>query len=226
MTVTETLARKTRDGVPFREVVERALLAYATPMSHETTGTRSASIGAGLENLIAVTNKRYEQLGFGCVIKNELRRSVINGRLIFKQKQTVDFGGYLAEIGFVAFDAKTTRETNWSPANQALHQLCYLLRGQREMRTQYGEDRRVWRGRFFYLLEHRELDTSRGALAEKSTVYLVEDLEALVDRGRYEFREEDRMGCGEQGVLLDYRAKLLGEAPYAKYVTRARRPAQ
>ena len=226
MTATETPARRTREGVSFREVVERALLAYATPMAHETSGTRSASIGAGLENLIAVTNKRYEQLGFGCVIKNELRRSVINGRLIFKQKQTVDFGGYLTEIGFVAFDAKTTREAFWSPANQALHQLCYLLRGQREMRAQHGDDRRAWRGRFFYLIERRELDTSRGALVEKSTVFLVEDLEALVDRGRYEFWEEDRVGCGEQGVLLDYRAKLLGEAPYAEYVTRAHQPAQ
>lgn len=183
--------------VPFSTIVDRALAEFKVPMSYDSAGTRSAGIGLGFENLVVVTNKTYETSGLGVVTKNHVKMQGSH----YAEKQTVDFSGYLQTVGFVAFDAKSTQEELFRVKRNQLHQLCYLLRGQRTM----GDDG----ARFFYLVERRTLDDSRGRLAIKRKVYLVEDLEGLRERGKYEFREADLVEVGSFGHLLDYRRKLL-----------------
>lgn len=184
-----------------KDAVSRALPLYSTPMSADEAGTRNAALGLSFELLLTITNKRYECLGLGTVVKNYPKASVFKGKYVPRQKLTVDYTGYLNSVGFVAFETKTTSDDFWTVDRRQLHQLLYLLRGQREMPRLLA--------RFFYLVQRRRMDDSTGSIRALSEVYLVEDLEGLVNAGRYEFHPRDLVSSGAQGVLVDYRAKLV-----------------
>jgi len=191
-----------RSTLSFDTLVRLSLPSFLTDVGFEHAGVRSAAIGAGLENLLLVTNRAYERAGIGCVKKNYVRTKLSHGQMRFAQKETVDFDGYLNGIGYVAFDAKSVKSEMkcWRPDRRFLHQFLFLLRGQRQMPREQA--------RFFYVIEHRVVDDSRGRLEQASKIYLVEDLEAIRISGKYEFRDEDLVGPGPHGAILDYRAKL------------------
>lgn len=185
----------------FRELVEKTLPLFSVPMSTEHAGTRPGAAGASFENIIAVSNKAYERMNLGIVKKNQVKAMVVDGVFTRTEKATVDYDGYLVDVGFVAFDAKTAVGDCWRPDRRYLHQFLYLLRGSRSMPKRQA--------RFFYLIELRQADDRSGILRTRSKVYLVEDLESVVEAGKYAPRHEDEVMPGVGGVLFDYRAKLI-----------------
>ena len=180
----------------FRQLVDRSLPVFSVPMSPERAGTRTSAIGASLENLLVMTHKGYESHGLGVVTKNHVRTRAIHGKTVYCEKQTVDYCGYLKDIGFVAFDAKSTDADCFRVDRRALHQFLYLRRGMMTLNFRLG--------RFFYLIEHR---SAQSVLA----VYLVTSLQRIHETGRYEFAPQDIVPYGTGGVLIDYRTKLLEE---------------
>lgn len=158
---------------------------YAVPISLER-GTAIGASGAGFENLIAITNQGYANRSYGVVTKNHVRE-------YHREKQTVDFCGYLVDVGFVAFEAKSTIRPTFTVRDSDLHQFIYLWNGQRTLDYKLG--------RFFYLVEHTQYKANR-------KVYLVEDLDGLYRTGFYAFNEADLVSNGP-GAPCDYRKKLL-----------------
>lgn len=167
-------------------------------------GTKGAIVGGGLESLILITNRCYENKRLGTVKKNHVQKKFAGGKFFHSEKSTVDFDGFLSGIGFVAFDCKSTNEKCWRPDRAQLHQWLYLYRGQLQMDPRQA--------RFFYLIERRWCEDKTGVLRNKSQVYLVENLEDIKQTGKYEFRDADVVTDGP-GILLDYRAALLRGMP-------------
>jgi penicillin-binding protein-related factor A (putative recombinase) len=165
-------------------------MAYeqGVPMPYEMAGTHSGALGATFENRIIMTNRLYQNDRLGVVKKNYPKAARIRGRLQYEAATTVDFDGYLKDVGFVAFEAKTTQEAKWRVAGDDLGQFCYLLRGQRETSRQAA--------RFFYLIEQRS--TGR--------VFLAENLEEMSNSGFYEFNSDHIVP--QKNVMLDYRSAL------------------
>jgi hypothetical protein len=166
--------------------VDLAIQTYTVPISLERGATIGAT-GVGFENLIAITNQGYANRYYGVVTKNHVREH-------HREKQTVDFCGYLVDVGFVAFDAKSTSRPRFAVRDSELHQFIYLWNGQRTLDYKLG--------RFFYLVEHMIRGVGR-------KVYLVEDLGGIYSRGFYEFNDADIVADGP-GAPCDYRRKLLG----------------
>jgi penicillin-binding protein-related factor A (putative recombinase) len=185
----------------FSQLVDRELPLFNVSMKTESAGgAKGAALGSSFESLILVSNRGYENKGLGVVKKNHVQKQFVGGRFFHTSKSTVDFDGYCVDVGFVAFDCKTTNEKVWRPERQRLWQFLYLYRGQKELdHTQ---------GRFFYLIERRWTEDRSGTLSRKHAVYLAENLEDIKQTGKYEFQDEDLVSNGP-GILLDYRAKLL-----------------
>lgn len=176
----------------FSELVDQQLPFFRVEHLAQSYGTSSGLLGASFENLIISTNKSYEADGVGVVKKNNVEVKTHAGRTFRSGKQTCDFDGYLTNVGFVGFDAKSTKEDYWRPPSETLHQFLYLYRGQKQTTRQTA--------RFFYLLERRQRPITRW--------YLVEDLESIKRMGRYDFLDVDLLVNG-RGTVLDYRAHLI-----------------
>jgi penicillin-binding protein-related factor A (putative recombinase) len=185
----------------FSELVDRELPLFNVSMRTESAGgAKGAALGSSFESLILVSNRGYENKSLGVVSKNQVQKQFVGGRFFHTAKSTIDFSGYLKDIGFVAFDCKTTAEKVWRPERERLHQFLFLYRGQMELDHNLG--------RFFYLIERRWTEDRSGALSRKHAVYLAENLEDIKQTGRYEFHDDDLVVNGP-GILLDYRAKLM-----------------
>jgi hypothetical protein len=187
----------------FRDVIEKSLPFYSVKMGAEHAGRRGSAAGADLENLITVTNKSYEMMKLGIVKKNQVRKMMSNGHLVNLEKSTVDYDGFLADVGFVGFDAKSCNGDSWRPDRRMIHQFMYLLTGQRTMPKSQA--------RFFYLIELRDVDDSSGSLRKTTNWFVAEDLERILDDGKYIARAEDEV-FASPGLLIDYRKKLIETA--------------
>jgi hypothetical protein len=188
-------------SLSFSDLVDRELPLFNVAMTAEKAGgMASGAIGAGFENMVLVSNRGYENKHLGVVKKNNVAKQFVAGRFFYSAKSSVDYDGYLVDVGFVAFDAKSTTEKCWRPERHKLHQFLYLYRGQMELEPKLG--------RFFYLLERRWTEDRSGLLQRKHAVYLAENLEDIKQTGRYEFHDDDLVVNGP-GILLDYRAKLI-----------------
>lgn len=182
----------------FAQLVDSQLPIFDVAMDVEWVGGKQGAIaGASFENLVLLANRGYEVKHLGTVKKNHIRTKFLGGKYIRAAKSTVDFDGYLKDVGFVAFDCKSTSEKHWIPKREQLHQFLYLYRGQLELNIKHG--------RFFYLIERHWKDETKFT---RRAVYLVENLEDVKQTGRYEFSENDVVSSG-LGVPVDYRAKLL-----------------
>jgi penicillin-binding protein-related factor A (putative recombinase) len=177
----------------FATFFEREFADYRVPMPLEHAGTIQGQRGLNLEQEIQFTNRRYEAMQLGLVMKNHVLTRFARGEFHHVSKQTVDFSGFLKGIGHVAFDAKVTDDDCFIVAKKQVHQLCFLLSGQRLM-ANIG-------ARFFYIVRWQQTRKT----------YLVEDLEALAKTGKYEFDSKDVLPQSSIGAPVDYRAKLIGK---------------
>lgn len=188
----------------FADAVKRELPLFEVEMKYEHAGRRSAAIGADFENMILASNMGYQRKGLGVVKKNFAKTMFARGQMHYVAKGTVDYDGFLDEIGFVAFDAKSCDGPIWHPKKDDIHQFLYLLKGQRLM--PFGK------ARFFYLIQTRVTDDRNGSLRVVRRTYLAENLELIAETGRYEPRDEDEIFAGHI-ILLDYRKRLLNFIP-------------
>lgn len=182
----------------FSRFVDIELQQYETVRTPDRVGGKQAKIGARFEDELLFTHQRYEAKRLGIVTKNNVSVGInARGHKFYRAKQTTDFQGYLAGVGHVSFEAKSTEEKCFKIKNEQIHQFCFLLIGSRNMPRTLA--------RFFYLIERRWKELGR----EKTRKYLVEDLEQIYQAGRYEFADKDIVGPSRIGAQVDYRAKLL-----------------
>lgn len=194
-----------RSPKTFSELVDYEMPLFSVGMRFEKAAGQAGTVfGASFETTITISNRGYENKNLGVVKKNQVPKQYVGGKFFHAGKSTVDYDGYLMDVGFVAFDCKSTNEKVWRPERSQLHQFLYLYRGQSLM----GADK----ARFFYLVERRWCDDSAGSLQRKAAVYLVENLENVKQTGKYEFNDDDLVLPGP-GILLDYRAKLMRVTP-------------
>jgi penicillin-binding protein-related factor A (putative recombinase) len=180
----------------FSKLVDSQLLFFRMHYSQENAGRKSSQIGANLENLIIRTNQAYEAQGLGWVKKVYSPTRNFGGNVIpYAGKPICDFDGYLKDVGYVAFDAKSTDDICWRPERDRIHQFLYLYRGW------LNADKT--KARCFYLIEKRA--------GCDSGWYCAHNLDVIKRDGVYVFREEDRIQPG-LGTVMDYRKKLIETA--------------
>lgn len=82
--------------------------------------------GSQFENMVEHTNSWYRMQGVARVDKIATPTRLVDGRMFYAKKSTVDYIGFVRGGRAVAFDAKACKQNRFSKRNIKEHQAVYL----------------------------------------------------------------------------------------------------